>query len=388
MSLFGDDVIFDDDDLEERPDSAEQESDNPARPSSAGGKLAAPSHNALMFGHEKQEKLFLELFEKGTLPHAMIFSGPQGIGKTTMAYRLARFLLKHGKDEEEQDSLFAAQPLKFTSLDVDSGDPVFTRIAAGGHPDFRCIERIFDTDKGKQDSALKVETVRKIEPFLHMKSSDGGWRVVIVEDADTMNRNAQNAILKILEEPPPKVLLILIAHRPGALIPTIRSRARMMPFSPLEDTVMRELLSKHGCYLEKDHMSLLLQMAEGRIGQAIRLVEEGGMTILHDILSYLTDLKNLDMVRIHDLAQEISPAAQDKEYRLFTEMMQWIVRQILFDRAKGQKPKPPLDAIMPDASLQKLVKISDELQALFTKTDFSNLDRRDAVRGSFVVISQ
>lgn len=387
MSLFGDDVIFDDDDLEERADSAEQD-DGPARLSNAGGKLAPPSHNTLMFGHEKQEKLFLDLFEKGTLPHAMIFSGPQGIGKTTMAYRLARFLLKHGKGEEEQDSLFAAQPLKFTSLEVESGDPVSMRVASGGHPDFRCIERAFDTDKGKQDSALKVETLRKIEPFLRMKSSDGGWRVVIVEDADTMNRNAQNAILKILEEPPSKVLLILVAHRPGALIPTIRSRARMIPFSPLEDTVMRDLLSKHGCYLEKDHMSLLLKMAEGRIGQAIRLAEEGGITILHDILSYLTNLQNLDMVRIHDLAQEISPAAQDKEYRLFTEMMQWVVRQILFDRARGQKSNPPLDAIMPDASLEKLVKISDELKTLFAKTDFSNLDRRDAVRGSFVVISQ
>ena len=179
MSLFGDDVIFDDDDLEERADSAEQD-DGPARLSNAGGKLAPPSHNTLMFGHEKQEKLFLDLFEKGTLPHAMIFSGPQGIGKTTMAYRLARFLLKHGKGEEEQDSLFAAQPLKFTSLEVESGDPVSMRVASGGHPDFRCIERAFDTDKGKRDSALKVETLRKIEPFLRMKSSDGGWRVVIV----------------------------------------------------------------------------------------------------------------------------------------------------------------------------------------------------------------
>ena len=200
MSLFGDEELL----VEDDPAPVVEHHDPE--------KLNDPQSMSFCLGHEAQEKLFLDLFEQNAMPHAMIFSGSKGIGKSTMAFRLARFLFKYGHKNQEEESLFGGEELgqNFTSLDIPDHDPVFSRVASGGHADFLHIRRHYDATKGKLDATLKVEALRTIEPFLRKTSSDGGWRVVIVDDADTMNRNAQNAILKILEEPPQNVLIILI----------------------------------------------------------------------------------------------------------------------------------------------------------------------------------
>jgi DNA polymerase III subunit delta' len=398
MNMFGDDDLIYDEDLGSGADN-DLWGDDPAptSPPPPTQKLVPSQSNPLCLGHEKQESFFLDMFNKGKLPHAMIFSGPQGIGKSTMAFRLTRFLLKHGGDaQEESDSLFGGSGIKLdhSALDVDPHDPVFTRIASGGHQDFRYIERAFDTEKGKRDSGLKVETLRQIEPFLRMRASNGGWRVVLIDDADTMNRNAQNALLKILEEPPSKVMIILIAHRLGALIPTIRSRARVIPFTPLDSNVMADLLARQGHALSTQDIKRLNALSQGSAGQALRYAEEGGLTLLELILDHINDPTFPNWVKIFEFAQELSAAAQDKEYRLYTELMEWIFRQILFAKAKGENTPPDyiksskLEEIMRTSSLEKLIKICDDLKILFARTDFSNLDRRDAVRGGFHVIIQ
>ncbi len=356
--------------------------------------LVEPKSMAYCLGHEVQEKLFLELFEQCTMPHAMIFSGGQGIGKSTMAFRLARFLLKHGKIDQNQDSLFTGDEVKqdIVSLDVDKHDPVFSRIVSGGHADLLYIARHYDSTKNKLDASLKVEALRKIEPFLRKTSSEGGWRIVIIDDADTMNRNAQNAILKILEEPPSNVLIILISHRSGMLIPTIRSRARLIQFSPLSHDVMDELLNKQGHSLSFSELETLAALSEGSIGAALRFADGGGLETLSTIMDHLNDATNWNWAKIHGLSASLAPHAQDKQYRMFAELLQWVFRQILFAKAKGQHSPPDylqrgsLQKIMDEYSLEKLISISDGLKNHFERVDLSNLDRRDAIRGAFLVI--
>lgn len=390
MSLFGDDDIIYDDDLADDAGAGEGADDG------APQRLVEPSAMHFCLGHEKQEQNLLDLYEKDSLPHAMIFSGPQGIGKTTMAFRLARFLLKHGAKSTDQDSLFGgdALPQTSTTLDVEADNPVAIRVASGGHGDLLRIARHYDAAKGKQDAALKVEALRKIEPFLRKTSSAGGWRIVIVEDADTMNRSAQNAILKILEEPPANVLIILIAHRPGMLIPTIHSRARVIPFSPLSEAHMAELLARQGHKLGPDDMAALSALSEGSIGLALRYIDEGGLTMLYKVLDHLDDYPRWNWARIHALSSSLSSPSQDKDYRMFVEVMQWIFREVLFSKARGGQQPPSylnnetLSRMMSESPLEKLVQICDGLKEHFERTDFSNLDRRDAVRGSFLVISE
>lgn len=203
--------------------------------------LAPPRQNRDWHGAPETEQKLRDLFMSGKPPHALIFAGPEGVGKSTMAYRLARFLLS-GKaerppEEEDGGGLFGEElsPLPVPeNLYIAPDDPVFKRVASGGHPDFFVVEKQYDEKKNRVKDSVAVDDVRKVAPFLHMKASyEAGWRVVIIDDADTMTRSAQNAILKILEEPPAKALLILIAHRPGALLPTIHSRSRVMAFPPL-----------------------------------------------------------------------------------------------------------------------------------------------------------
>lgn len=376
-------------------DHAEDIIDESPHTQSATG-MAEPESSTLCIGHNAQEQFFLEMYNKSAIPHAVIFSGLKGIGKTTFAFRLARFLLKHDKADAAQDALFGGDdlPQNAITLDVSNDDPVFARIASGGHADMLHIKREFDASKNKQDASLKVDSLRRIEQFLRKTASEGGWRIVLVEDADTMNRNAQNAILKILEEPPPKVLIILITHRPGLLIQTINSRARTVKFNPLSRDHLSELLHKKGVVLSVDDMQIVTDMSEGSFGQALRIVEEGGLATFSKVVDVLRSYPKWQWNTIHELSNKLGPSAQDKEYRMFAETLVWVFRKMLFIKARGETSlplyltSPALEDFFTNTPLEKMVQISDDLNAHFARTDFSNLDRRDAVRHAFTMIHQ
>ena len=389
MSLFGDeDIIYDDDDrFDDDFDSSVTAQET---------KLCAPKSMTFCLGHKAQERQFIDFIENNNMPHAMVFSGPEGVGKTTMAFRLTRFLFKRGVDDGNQGGLFCeALPTdKITSLDVPSDDPVSSRITSGGHADLLHLERYFDESKGKRDRNLKVDVLRKIEPFLRKTSSEGGWRIVIVEDADSMNRNAQNAILKILEEPPKNVLIILIAHQPGLLIPTIRSRSRVMPFSTLSAENMSELLSINGTHLTDQDTNLLCALSNGSFGHALRYLEEGGLELFPQVIEHLETFPQWNWGKIHALSSTLSAVAQDKEYQMFCIILQWVFRQILFFKARGEAELPDylnvpiLNKIMSEYALESLIAICDNLKMHFERIEFANLDRRDAIRTAFLVINE
>jgi|GEM_PF-313126 len=396
MDLFGDsqdDVIYDDD---EPADAGLEGIGNPKE------CLCEPASMSFCLGHETQESLFIDLYKKNSIPHAMIFSGLEGIGKTTMAFRFARFLFKHGKaaGNDDQGGLFGGNadslPQEVGSLDVDPSDPVCRLMASGGHPDFLHISRKFDKSKGRQDAVLKVEAIREVEPFLRKTASEGGWRVVIVEDADTMNRNAQNAILKILEEPPANVLIILIAHRPGMLIPTIHSRSRRIQFAPLSPMIIEALLSRKEDIgaLSPSDIETLSALSEGSVGQVLKYIEQDGLGMLQKILEQIDFVKERKLHKIHEFAASIAKPTQDAQYRIFTYTFLWVMRKLLFLKARGHSEVPAYirnnatDSLFNNLHLEKLIALNDDIKKIFERVDFSNLDRRDAVRSALLMISQ
>lgn len=341
-------------------------------------------------GHDSVEKTLLDILGSGSVPHAMLFVGPEGIGKSVMAYRLARHVLKNGIGNDGQDSLFGDAPAAPTTLYVDPEDPTFRKVASGGHPDLLVIERAMDDRKGEQKAALDVDAARKVAPFLRMTASgDNGWRVVIVDDADTMNRNAQNALLKILEEPPPRVLLILIVHRAGAMIPTIRSRCRVINFAPLSDDIVLDLMARHDPALNKSDAAALAAMAEGRIGAAIRLLDDGGLETVQGVLNLLTSWPEWDWVRIHQSAENFGRFGQEKAYKSFQDIVLWTAERLAFAKARGlDDPGAPLSAeplrrMLSHYSLEEWLKICEKLKDHFTQIQVANLDRRQGVLGAF-----
>src|SRR5215813_4967550 len=214
-----------------------------------------PRANPDFVGHPLAEQALLRAWRSSRLHHAWLLTGPRGIGKATLAFRFTRYVLAGG-----ERGLFAEGP---DTLEVPPTAPVFRQVASGGHPDLLTIERGYDEKRDRYRTEIVVDDVRELGGFLHLKAAAGGWRVVVIDSVDELNRNAANALLKVLEEPPARALILLVSHAPGRLLPTIRSRCRRLTLGPLDERVMEELLGRHAPALAEADRRLLIRVAEG-----------------------------------------------------------------------------------------------------------------------------
>ncbi len=253
-----------------------------------------PRANPELVGHENAEAALRRLFQSGRMPHAVLMTGPRGIGKATLAYRFARFVLAHGANGGEIMGL--AEDEGALAVSVASG--AFRRVASGGHADLLSVERAYDPRRRRLRSEIVVDETREIAAFLRLTAGEGGWRVVIVDGADAMNRSAANALLKILEEPPRRALLLLVAHNPGRLLPTILSRCRRFPMTPLPPSTVARLLETYRPDLPQAQSAPLVALAEGSIGRALELAEAGGVDLYRAILALLSREPGVDPVGV------------------------------------------------------------------------------------------
>jgi DNA polymerase-3 subunit delta' len=203
-------------------------------------------------GHETEEQAFAEGLSGGRMHHAWLLAGPKGLGKATLAYRVARAAL-------------GARRTGPRPLDVDPEDLVSRRVAALSHPDLFVLRRGLN-ERGRPRREIAVDDARELGHFFALAPSEGGMRVAIVDAVDDLNRNAANAILKTLEEPPARSILLLVCHAPGAILPTIRSRCRRLGLRPLSDELVRQA---------SDADTGVVALAKGRPGRAIALKAQG-----------------------------------------------------------------------------------------------------------------
>lgn len=254
-----------------------------------------PLDTLRLFGQEDAERRFLDAVAQGRMHHAWLITGPRGVGKATLAWRLARFLLA----EEPGGGLFGPPE----SLDVDPGHPVAHRIAAGSEPGLLPIRRAVDDKTGRLKTQITVDEVRKLRDFFGLSATDGGRRVVIVDAADEMNPSAANALLKLLEEPPAGAVLLLVSHQPSRLLPTIRSRCRELRLHPLgPDAMARALEQAMG---EAADSEALTALSGGSVGEAIRVASGGGLELYAEIVTVLAGLPRMDRSRILKLCNSL-----------------------------------------------------------------------------------
>jgi DNA polymerase-3 subunit delta' len=245
-----------------------------------------PRANPLLLGHAEAEATILDAMRAGRMHHAWLITGPEGVGKATLAYRFARRLLA-GQRHGQQDSLA-----------LDPADPVFRRVAATSHADLLTVERVLNEKTKRMKTQIAVEDVRKINGFMSLTPAEGGWRVVVVDGAEELNQASANALLKILEEPPPRAILLLVCSAPGRLLPTIRSRCRRLRLAPLADADMHQLLARYLPQLDADERGRLITLAEGSPGRAIMLAEDEGLKIALLVDKLLTGFSTfMDLVR-------------------------------------------------------------------------------------------
>ncbi|MDE2333361.1 MAG: DNA polymerase III subunit delta' [Rhodospirillales bacterium] len=314
--------------------------------------MIPPRANPDLFGQEQAEATLAAAMASGRLHHAWLITGAEGIGKATLAYRFARRLL--------------AGPASGESLALDPSHPVFHRVAAGSHADLLTVERAADEKTRRRRAEIVVDDTRAVAAFLHLTAAEGGWRVVIVDGADTMNRNAANALLKVLEEPPPRSILLLLASSPGRLLPTIRSRCRRLALEPLADALVERLL--HRAMPDLEDTAGLVALAQGSIGRALTLAQGSGLACAR-----LADeaLEGAAALRAFALADEV--LRLEDGYGLFmTLLRQRLAEQIASRGRQGE-------AVARRLPLAAWVELWQGLGALQAATEGVNLEPRQAL---------
>ena len=350
-----------------------------------------PRRNVELLGHETSENTLLDAYNSGRLAHAWLLSGPKGIGKASLAYRFAKFLLSQG---DAGGGLFGESLPKDEpqSLYLDPLDPVFSRVAGGGHGDLKAIERRFDDKKGKYKTEIVIDDVRSIGHFMSMTSAEGGWRVVVIDSADEMNRNAANAVLKVLEEPPAKAILLLVSHNPGRLLPTIRSRCRKLSLSSLDETIVTRLLSQYYPDMSADDALELARLAECSIGRALDLEAEGGLELYRTLLSLLETLPNLNVSALHAVAAKLGRAGGDTAFHTFGDLLLGWLGRLIISVSKGEQGRGPEAALNKSlgatTTLASWLEVWDKINHLLARTDAVNMDRRQIIVQIFLALEK
>jgi DNA polymerase III subunit delta' len=317
-----------------------------------------PRENPILLGHAGAEATIAEAMRGGRLHHAWLISGPDGVGKATLAFRFARRLLAGAPTGDD--------------LALPDNHPVFRRVASGAHADLLTIAREWDDKRKRLRGEIIVNDVRKVANFLHLTPAEGGWRVVIVDGAEFLNRNAANGLLKVLEEPPPRAILLLVCSAPGLLLPTIRSRCRTLRLEPLPTDAVDTLLRGWRPDLSNANRARLAEMAEGCPGRAVTLADEDGLTLDGLVRDVLGALSRLQPGQGHDIADAVGRI--EDGYSTFMDLLRGELAGAVRAAGRGRTTLP-----LAHRPLADWVEVWQGLGRLQAETERFNLDKRQAL---------
>jgi DNA polymerase-3 subunit delta' len=360
----------------------------------------APRQNPNLAGHPEAEAALLAALASGRLPHAWLIGGPRGIGKATLAYRFARFVLSGGAEAGGGD-LFGESP---RSLYIDPESGVFRRVAAGGHADLLTVEPTIDPKSKKLRDVIVVPDARAAADFLHLTPAEGGWRVVVIDSADELNPHAANAILKFVEEPPARALVLIVSHTPSRLLPTIRSRCRKLTLNPLPTRQIADILATRVPGMEEGERASLARLADGSVGRALALAEAGGIELYAEMSKLLATLPSLDVPAVHAFGDRLSRRGAEPAYRAVTDLLEWWIARLV--RAGARRDIPGQGSavetmgdvvpgegwaelaarLAPERNLDRWAELWQKTSGLIRRAESARLDRKQVLLNAFLAL--
>lgn len=319
--------------------------------------IAEPRENPHLIGHDDVAAQLAARYASGKLHHALLLAGPQGIGKATLAFRLAGHMIAH-PDPHGAPAALTPPP---------AGAAAWRQIASGGHPAILHLARPFDDKRKVFRTALTVEEIRRVNRFVGTTQHDGAWRVVIVDAADDLNTNAANALLKNLEEPPRRTLFILVAHSPGRLLATIRSRCQLVRLAPLSPDDLARAIAASGAPVDAAALAALTAQAGGSVREALLLAFNGGLELATAADAVLA-AREFDVLGAGKIAEAV--AARDSAIQFD------LLNRHILDRV-AQAARNAADA----AAAARFAGLWQTVGATIAETESYNLDKRQHVAG-------
>ncbi len=332
--------------------------------------MLTSKENHFFTGHRHEVENLSRILASGRVPHGFLITGTRGLGKATLAYRLARLILRGGMENAGSGNLFGTPEIDFG---MSSAHPIFAKISAGTHPDLMVLEKNSNEEKNE----ITVDDVRKISGFLRLTSAESGWRVVIIDSVDEMNRNAANALLKILEEPTAKSFLILISHSPGRLIPTIKSRCCMLKLNLLKEQEIIEIFAGIGA--DKDDFAIAV--CEGSPGVALMFAQNNAREVYEDFLRIISAMPEPDIEKILEFAEKASGRNEE-----IWHIANYLIERFIALAAKYsaglevifslREEKAAVEKLASISSIEKLLELASRLQEWHFGDEIFHLDRR------------
>ncbi len=327
-----------------------------------------PRESTHLAGHREAEQNLLDAYRSGRMHHAWIIGGEEGIGKATLAYRLARFILVN--PDPAAPAVAGA-----TDLSIDPDAPPARRVAHQAHPDLFVLRRGLTADRKNLAAEIRVDEVRKLVSFFTTTAGEGGWRIAIIDTADDLNTNGSNALLKVLEEPPPRSLFLILSTAPKRLMPTIRSRCRTLLLKPLSDGDVLEVLQGLPDLTgstEPDELRRVAEAAEGSVRRAAAMLAEDSLAMRDILTGMLERLPDIDHSAVHGLAEKISGRGGTAGFELFIGFVQdWLHERLTLGAARG------------DARLAAWAALWEKTARTAREAEIYNLDRRPLVLAIF-----
>lgn len=333
------------------------------------GTTPQPRATTEFFGHSEAEQTLLDAYRSGRIPHAWLIGGEAGIGKATLAYRMARFVLAY-----PDPAMPGVQKAK--SLVIPADHPVTRRIAGQAHGDLLALQRVVNEKTGKLFTVTRVEDVRRTVPFFGSTAGEGGWRVAIVDPLEDLNREGENALLKVLEEPPPRALLLLVSHAPGRVLPTIRSRCRTLILRPLAaEDVARAVAAATAEGAGADEVRDAAAAADGSVGRALMLLEGDALELRRQVVGLLDRLPALDPRALHALGDQIAGTQAETLAAFMDAVNAWLSAHLKKEPKEGSR-------------LARIADVWTSVNRAMREADAYNLDRKPLVFSVFEQLAE